>query len=493
MEIYEKLLKSISETSYLNTGNTERYRVIIRYFFEQYENLQYWLYKEDIFEMMIKYDIFQDYTIEKCQGDLQQLSQWGNLTYVQDTSKVMSLTEYQNRKFRYRISSYTVEIERMTLKLENLEIEGASLSPTLLERIKEQIQMTSTLRNKSDAEIAGWWKSLSSDFMRLNHDYQDYISTLNGAHAEEMMKSREFLIFKDKLVTYLRTFVKSLQEQALLIERILQDLEEETLTTIFHKIADYEISIPRMEGVIHREDVLHSCNNRWSSICRWFVGVQESDNEVYRLNMITNEIIRKITRYATQIGELHNQGANRKEEYRNIATIFGKCESMMEAHRMSSLVFGVDYCMHFKELASRATDSINSGVYEETPTYYDLEVRTRIVRNKTERKAAQDYEMDKRMQRIALENEMDTQRKLTEDLMKNGRISFSELPCISSKVRKILLGWLSNAIGDKQLKGKTDANKAYRIEREEGECILHCEDGDLVMPNFSIYFEEDSL
>ncbi len=45
MEIKEKLLKQISETKYLSVENTERYRPIMRLFFEKYEILEYWLYK----------------------------------------------------------------------------------------------------------------------------------------------------------------------------------------------------------------------------------------------------------------------------------------------------------------------------------------------------------------------------------------------------------------------------------------------------------------
>ena len=62
---------------------------------------------------------------------------------------------------------------RMTMELENLEIEGASLEPTLLERIRTQILMLENMKEKSNVEVAGWWRSLNNDFMRLNQDYQD--------------------------------------------------------------------------------------------------------------------------------------------------------------------------------------------------------------------------------------------------------------------------------------------------------------------------------
>ena len=43
MEVYEKLTKQISETKYLSTENSYRYRPIMRIFYRHYERLEYWL------------------------------------------------------------------------------------------------------------------------------------------------------------------------------------------------------------------------------------------------------------------------------------------------------------------------------------------------------------------------------------------------------------------------------------------------------------------
>ena len=122
MEIYNKLIKPISEVKYLAAENYERYRIIVRYFFEEYENIKYWLYKEDVYQMMQTTGRFADYTIEKCQSDLESLVEWGNLTALQDTTKVATIEQYRNKRYRYQLTEYTVEIERMILKLENLYV-----------------------------------------------------------------------------------------------------------------------------------------------------------------------------------------------------------------------------------------------------------------------------------------------------------------------------------------------------------------------------------
>lgn len=48
------------------------------------------------------------------------LVEWKNLNTIQDTRKVSSIEEFKNKKFRYQMSKYSVEIERLVLRLENL-------------------------------------------------------------------------------------------------------------------------------------------------------------------------------------------------------------------------------------------------------------------------------------------------------------------------------------------------------------------------------------
>ena len=61
MELSSKLTKQIIETKYLSVENTDRYRPIMRIFFENYEKLNYWLFKEDIFNELKNMQGFELY------------------------------------------------------------------------------------------------------------------------------------------------------------------------------------------------------------------------------------------------------------------------------------------------------------------------------------------------------------------------------------------------------------------------------------------------
>lgn len=69
-------------------------------------------------------------------------------------------------------------------------IEGASLEPTLLERIRINISRFPQMADEDLNKVYTWWNDLNNDFVRLNQNYQDYIRDLNSVKAEKMRLDR---------------------------------------------------------------------------------------------------------------------------------------------------------------------------------------------------------------------------------------------------------------------------------------------------------------
>ena len=494
MQVSDKSIKPLTEVKYLNADNVSRYRCIMRIFFENYEKLKYWMYQEDIYEEMIKDPFFADYRPEQCQQDLAMLVEWKNLNTIQDTRNVATIEEFKNKKYRYQMSEYSVEIERLVLRLENLFIEGASLEPTLLERIRREIERVPEMTELDDNTVYTWWSDLNNDFVRLNQNYQDYIRDLNSVKAEEMMRTNEFLVFKDRLVEYLRSFVKGLQRNVGVIEENLRVQKEEVWEIIFEKIINYELLIPRMEvEEITRPMIEQKIRGRFQSIYNWFVGAEGTENEAGKLFDATNEIIRRITRYAAQLSEKNALGANRKEEYKKVAELFLRCRDMSEAHKMSAMVFGLEQSYHLAGELIRETDSMNQGVYEEAPLQISLKPRVRTYREKSKRSGIRETTEQKRETRRKLLQQQKEEMQKLQQLEKNGRIDFAELPMLEPRIREILLKWLSDAMEDTDFTARTDDGRQYVLDRSRvGEkCIVHCEDGNFTMPRMAIVFQEE--
>ncbi|HIZ45345.1 MAG TPA: TIGR02677 family protein [Firmicutes bacterium] len=495
MLVTEKLTRPLTEAKYLNADNADRYRSIMRIFYENYEKLRYWMYQEEVYAEMTADPYFADYRMEQCQQDLAMLTEWKNLSTIQDTRRVSSIEEFKNKKFRYQMSEYSVEIERLVVRLENLFIEGASLEPTLLERIRLNVERFPEMEFAEPDVVYGWWNDLNNDFIRLNQNYQDYMRDLNSVKAEEMMRTQQFLVFKDKLIEYLRNFIKGLQKNVGVIEETLRLLDPALLERVLDRVNDYEMSIPRMDVEISREMIEEKTRGRFESIRNWFAAEGGQENEAGRLFDATNEIIRRITRYAAQLSEKNALGANRREEYKKVAEIFLKCQDMDEAHRMAAMVFGLEKPLHLRLASDRATDSMNQSVYAEPAAELILKPRVRTYRERSGRTSIQDASREKQqMRKQALEQMRADWKKLSE-LEQGGRIDFERLPVIEPRVREILLKWLSDALEDGGYSARTEDGRNFTLDMTHADerCVVRCQDGNFTMPKLSIVFQEGAL
>ena len=439
MKIQETLRKPMLEAKYLNVDNTDRYRPIIRLFYLNYEKLKYWMYQEEVYEELREDPYFKDYTPEQCQQDLAALTAWGNLAAIQDTRRVSSIEEFKNKKFRYQLSEAAVEIERMVIRVENLFIESSSLEPTLLERIRDSLGKLSEMEGQEREKIYVWWNDLNNDFIRLNQNYQDYMRELNSVKAEELMKTREFLVFKDRLIEYLRSFVRSLQTNVNVIEERLKSTERKTIERILGEVTEYELSIPRIDVEVDRELIYEKMQGRWDSLREWFAGEEGRESEAAKVFDTTNEIIRKITRYAARISEMSNR-----------------------------------------------------GIFDEEPYMVTVTPRVRSYREKAQRRGIRDRSREKEETRLATIQRLEEERRLLKSYIKDQRLDFAGLPQIEPHVRDVFLTWLSKALENKELRGKTEDGQIYYIENKDTEerCVVKAADGELEMPAYIIRFEE---
>ena len=123
-EFYMQHLEAINETSYLSVPNAGTYRKIMRYFYREYEKMHFQLYKEDVYTLLKEENEFADYTMNQLEMDLEALVKWKNLTPLQDPGRVYTIADYKNKQYRYTMSEYAVEIERLTVRLENIFMES---------------------------------------------------------------------------------------------------------------------------------------------------------------------------------------------------------------------------------------------------------------------------------------------------------------------------------------------------------------------------------
>ncbi|AEF17744.1 Conserved hypothetical protein CHP02677 [Thermoanaerobacterium xylanolyticum LX-11] len=484
------VIKPIDEARYLTADNASRYRLIMRYFYQNYERLRYWLTKEDVYNYVKSFDLFYDYTLDKCEQDLKSLTEWKNLIAEQDTGRAQSAEEFKNKKFRYMLSEYSIEIERMTINLEKIKGYGGSLEPSLFQRLYESLKKIDDISKSDDLEaVYRWWKDFTSDFENIYHNAIDYIASLQSSNADELMKTDAFLIYKDKLTEYLRGYIKDLQRFSQVIVSLLNKLDKKSLEDIVEKLLLYEENIPRLDKDFDINDVKENILSKWQNIVFWFRGNSDEDSEAYRLLEISNEIIRKITMYAARISENRLKTASRKSEYIKLSKIFANTDDINYAHKLSSVVFGVFHTRHLYGDFDKKTESINESVWDDMPCKFLIRPKTRNYTQSTKTNAIIDRVEEKEM---CLKQYLEERHSEIEEISKyiiDGKIVLRELPVIKPFIRTTLLNWISKSLNQPKNIAKSEDGRTYKVSISRNKTIvLKCTDGILEMPDVTIEF-----
>ena len=497
LDITSKTTKKITEASYLCMGNSFRYRAIIRIAYKKYEKMKYSLYKEEIFDDIKKINGFEEYTLDDLKQDLDALENWGNFITIQDTAKTRTLEEFKNRRFRYQLSTTTIELERTLIKIENIkETSRGSLEISLIERFKETLEQIKVLEEFDSSKIYSWWEMLNRDFKHLNENYQDYISKFYSPKTEELLKTNEFLIFKESFIKYLREFIKGLQINVPNIKYLLNHIndEEAKIRWIVQNIIKYEKENIALETDYNEKESYELHYGRYLSMREWFIGASGNISMADNLLESTSEIIRKITRYALQIVEMQTSGGSRKGEYKALIEMFNKCIDINEAHKLSSVVFGVMSSKHIGCDIERETENINSGIYEEKATTVIVQPSNRYRAKTANRNSVKEKMEAKKVMAKQILEKRQREKEIIESKIVNNRLSFKELDNITAEERRIFLTWLSYSLNKKGQEWiRNEYGRYYKIanKNETEKITLKCEDGDFIMPAYEIIFKEE--
>lgn len=318
-------LHSIEEKSYLSAQKAVQYRTIMRIFYREYEKMHFQLYKEDILELLRRIPDFEDYDMEQLKLDLETLIRWKNLTPIQDPGRANTIEEYKNKQYRYVMSEYAVEIERLTIRLENIFVESGNLSTNLFVRLARSLEETEEVEGKSYKETNEWWSNLQEDFKRLNRNYQDYLREFYSGKSDKLMKSLEFVLHKDRFIQYLNEFIQELQKHSRRIAKLLTQKGAQIEGRLLERVIQSEMEIPHAlseRQADMEEGIRENVWGKWYSLKSWFLDSAEHACECHKILIITNDIIANIIRNAALILQVQNWGVSRKDDYRKFLELF---------------------------------------------------------------------------------------------------------------------------------------------------------------------------
>jgi len=483
MEEYIKLQKPLKETKYLSQENTYRYRPIMRFFFNKYEEAEYWLYKEDVYSGVK--DIINDYTIEDCERDLEFLTDNYSLTKLQDTKNISTLRDFKVHNFRYQLTDYAVVIERMTIELEEMEVKVSSLEPRLFERINLKIKSLINIENMSLEEIYELWNDLMSDFKNLNQQYQDFLKKFHEARTEELLQTEAFLEYKAGMINYINDFISSYIKSSTSIKNSLKNIDKDKVKILMDSLVEHQRKAPKINPEFDYDKLRAVNKGKWLSLNKWFIGTNGL-SEGERLLEATQRVIEKIYKYASSLIELHGNMINRKEEYKHICKLFDKKQTLEEAHILSGSVFGIIKAKHYKGIPMVNTDSLIKS-YAVPPV--EIPITTQIKQYKVTNNVVPITDKAKEKEEILkkIEKQEQEKREKIEKLIKDGLINLDNEINLDITSRRYVLKLIQKYQG-KRIK-ETEFGFYYTIEKLPGKCRIISEDGIFEMDSRKIMIE----
>lgn len=491
-------MEQIKEAAYLSAPKSAVYRRIMNIFFKEYEKMKFYLYKEDIYNEIKKISEFDDYSMEDLKTDLDALVEWNNLSAIQDTKKVYTISEYKNREFRYSMSERAVILERAAVMIDNLHLETGNLSTNYILRIQdslEQIKRISEHEENVD-KINELWKILQEDFKKLNQNYQDYLRDFYIQKPEFYGEIMEFISYKQKFVSILKNFVRELQTNSRRLEKTIENIKEKMENKILFLIIKAEIENQEMNlNKIFltpeelKENVEENIKGKWESLKNWFVSSEERKSECRQVLDITGEIIRKILQDAFFLTQKQSWGINKKEEYKKILKMFSECEDIKEAHKLSAHVFGIQNIRHYVTEISKGTESIEESIYDEKCGEYKLESHNRVYKPKLEKSGFENRDDIKEKFRLEYKEKLEENKKMIKKYLSRGKLDISKIEGeVSSDFRKFILNMISAANLSENKISTTEYGQKYKMVQLEERFVLKCEDGNLEMPKFIFEF-----
>ncbi|MBM7866889.1 TIGR02677 family protein [Heliobacterium gestii] len=491
----EHLLRPIPELAYLNAANTPRYRLIMRFFYEQHLRLHYWLKPEEVFEGVCRFQLLPNYSMDQCQQDLNALVQWKNLAPRHDGGRSSTIEEYLRKKYRYQMTPYSVEIERMVAGLETIRGYGGSLEPTLLDTISANLRRIIEGQGDFSADEAlPLWRTTYEAFTKLTENASDYIASLQSAKAEELMATEAFLVYKNTLTEYLRNFVQNLQRSAFRIEGLLETVPPGTMERLCQKVLRDLAALPVIDDRPSEVEEADRFTREWRALVRWFIGEDGETSDIQYLEQASKDTIAKIVRCALRIQEKRLSGLSRRRELAYLGQWFASLENDVErAHRLAAAAFGLYRTRHFQGHDHKGTESADLAMWTGAPNAYALRSRSRQRRREGGTDAIADHSRQKRAARQVYLAERKAEQDLLAQFVAQGQVRISEMPEVSPFLRTHLLYWISRCMNQQGKSFRTPEGVRISLRHPDGgRALLRCLDGALDMPNYILHFEGEA-
>lgn len=361
------LTDAINEVRYLAaTTNTHRYRLIMRYFYDQHHLHQYALAPSQVLTHV--QEALTDYTVADCQQDLESLVRWDNLdpNWELGLAGVRTIEDFKRCNVLYSATPDAIAIEELIIALEQQgtqvgELDGSAMTRLwdLLLRLEEVIALpaSDTLRPERMREA---WEELWLRFEDLSKSSNDYTGNMRQQERERLLDLDAFQLYKEALLTYLTRFAEGLASYR---SRIAPCLGAWPVESLADTVAAGALATTRQFET--REFLRDYYRQRIASFVSWLSPGGSAD----QLHAYATHAIERVLRTARRLSEARRGAISPANDLLALADQFLTCQqNLQRTEQLAAFAFGLVHPRHWQlELPEQVSDHVQNEPWQTTP------------------------------------------------------------------------------------------------------------------------------
>lgn len=271
-------------------------------------------------------------------ASLEQLKDWGAVTWTQDTSRVARLQDFNRRRELWQLTAAGQAAHEAVVRVLGAADQAGSLQRALFRDIRENLDALGAAVDRGDA--TGTYlrlRDLDGALRDLAANARDFHSAMAQLRREQELAPERFLAYKHLLIDYLQQFLDDLFRHQVEIADRSAAVEARGLDRLVELAAEGDDSA----GLFVDHDLRRRWRERWRGLTAWFrasgAGRAAGADE---LATATTAAIRDLMAFLRRLTESSTRPITRASELLHLARWFARL-GPEEAHRLFDAAFGL--------------------------------------------------------------------------------------------------------------------------------------------------------
>lgn len=269
---------------------------------------------------------------------LEQLKEWGAVTWTQDTSRVARLEDFHRRRELWQLTPAGQAAHESIRRVLGAAEQAGSLQRALFRDIRENLDALATAVDAGDATATYLrLRDLDGALRDLAANAREFHAKMAELRREHEMAPERFLAYKHLLIDYLQQFLDDLFRYRVQIGAQVTAIEERDVD----RLVDLAAAGDDSAGLFGDPDLAARWRARWTGLAAWFRADRgRPSTGAEELGAATTSAIRDLMAFLRKLTESATRPITRASELVHLARWFGRCDPD-EAHRLFDAAFGL--------------------------------------------------------------------------------------------------------------------------------------------------------